>query len=97
MGVTKLAGFRASSVLFVRQAQHITIGAERIEQRLLVGQDLGCFCCADELDHIALLSVTLFVDEGPCLSKNGQAFAIAEIRNGATVGVTSVTGFRWTR
>jgi len=40
-------------VLLLRKAKHIAIGAEIIEKSLLVSHDLGHFCLADELDHVA--------------------------------------------
>ena len=46
-------------MLHVRKAKRIAIGAEIIEKSLLVSHDLGVFCLSDELDHVALLSITL--------------------------------------
>jgi hypothetical protein len=34
-----------------------------MDQRLLLGQDLGFLCLSDQLDYVALLGVTLPVDE----------------------------------
>jgi hypothetical protein len=60
------------SVLRVRKAQNIAIGAELVEERLLVGQDLALLCLSDELDHVALLGVALLVDErGPIVRMIG--------------------------
>jgi hypothetical protein len=50
-------------VLYVRNAKNIAIGAQIIEKRLLVSQDLGLFCLSDELDDVALLSDALFINE----------------------------------
>jgi hypothetical protein len=49
--------------LFPRKAKKSAMGAEAIEKRLLVSQDLRFFRFPDEMDDVALLGVALFVDE----------------------------------
>src|SRR5713101_4529065 len=55
---------RNRSVLHVRKAQNIAIGAEIIEKSLPVSHDPGPFRLSDDLDNVALLSDTLFENEG---------------------------------
>src|ERR1700682_1547275 len=45
------------------KAKRRAIGAESSEKVLFVGHDLSGFCLSDELDHVALLSNTLFINE----------------------------------
>jgi len=72
-------------VLFGREAKDIAIGAELFEQRLLVGEDSGLLCLSGELDDVALLGVTLFVDE-----RMKKAGVNTEIWNGSNVFVGDV-------
>src|ERR1700680_883099 len=51
------------SVLIVRKTKKIAIGAEITEKNFLIRHDPGLFCLSDELDHVALLSDTLFKTE----------------------------------
>src|SRR5437660_12567150 len=45
------------------KAKNIAIGAEITDKSPLVSHDLGRFRLSEELDHIALLSDTLFINE----------------------------------
>jgi hypothetical protein len=69
------------SLLVVREAEDVAIGAEVVEQRLLVSQDPGLLRLSDELDHVALLGDALSVDE-----RMEKARGNGEVRDGSDVG-----------
>lgn len=50
-------------MLLVGKAQNLAIGAKIIEKSLLVSHDPGLFRFSHQLDHVALLSVALSIDE----------------------------------
>src|SRR5262245_24215012 len=51
------------SVLHRRKSKYVALGAEITEKSLLVSHDLRPFCLPEHLDHVALLSNTLFKNE----------------------------------
>ena len=63
-----------------REAQKFAIDTEIVNQPLLGSQNLCLFRCADELDDVALFSVTLFINE-----RILQTGVIIEIGHGAKV------------
>src|ERR1700682_1382867 len=67
------------------KAKRSAIGAESSEKILFVSHDLGLLRLSDELDHVALLSDTLFINER--IKKAGMN---TEIWNCANVFVRDV-------